>query len=111
MAVLVTGVSQAGKLQPAREQAPILPVRYEDPGGLPDSSYEKRNASRLRARPRRPRAQSQERGSGDPSGRPGGVYRRFGVGKVIAGLRHALRGGAAAVPGIGLSLRSPAVSP
>ena len=64
---------------------------------------------RVRPRPRRPGAQPQERRRRHPARRAGGVHGRLGLGEVVAGLRHALRRGAAALPRIGVSLRAAAV--
>ena len=46
-----------------------------------------------------------------PAGRPGGVHRRVRVGQVVAGVRHPLRRGPAAVPGVRRPVRPPAVPP
>ena len=66
---------------------------------------------RLRPRPRRPRAQPERRRRRHPARRAGRVHRRVGLGQVVAGLRHALRRGAAAVPRVGVALRPAAVPP
>ena len=64
---------------------------------------------RLRPRARRARAQSQERRSRHSARRPGRLHRRLRLGQIVAGLRHALRRGAAALPRIRLALRPAAV--
>ena len=55
--------------------------------------------------------QPQERRPRHPARRAGGVHRRFGLGEVVAGVRHALRGGAAPLSRIGLALRAAADPP
>ena len=65
----------------------------------------------LRPRPRGPRAQPEGRRRRHPARRAGGVHRRVRVGQVVAGLRHALRRGPAALPRVGVALRAPAVPP
>ncbi len=82
------------------------------PSGLVDSSP--LFLSRLRCHghhphSRRPRAQSQERRSGDPSGSSGGHHRRVGLGKVVSGFRHPLCRRPTSLCGVPLRLR-PSVS-
>ena len=48
---------------------------------------------------------------GHPARRPGGVHRRVRVGQVVAGVRHPLRRGPAALPGVRRPVRPPAVPP
>ncbi|CAA9295630.1 MAG: Excinuclease ABC subunit A, partial [uncultured Gemmatimonadaceae bacterium] len=63
-------------------------------------------ARRSPDRSRRTRAQSQERRRHDPARPPHGDHRALGVGEVVAGVRHHLRRGAAAVRGVALGLRA-----
>jgi hypothetical protein len=68
-------------------------------------------ATRVRARAGRARAQPEERGRGHPPRRAGGVHRRVGIGEVVARLRHPLRRGAAALPGVGVAVRAAPLPP
>ena len=56
---------------------------------------------------RRARAQSEERGPHDPARSTGRVHGTFGVGQVVARLRHDLCGGTAPLCGVALGLRPP----
>src|SRR5678815_642400 len=56
---------------------------------------------------RSPPEQSQRLRPGEPPGRAGCRHRSLRVGKVVAGLRHALRGGAAPLHRVVLRLRAP----
>ena len=76
---------------------------------MPDDIIKARDG--LRPRARRPRAQPEERVARHPARRAGGVHRRVRLGQVVAGVRHAVRRGAAALPRIGLAVRPAAVPP
>ena len=67
-----------------------------------------RRDRRLRARPRRPRAQPPQRRRRHPARRAGRVHRGLRLGQVVAGLRHALRRGAAPLLRVGGAVRAPA---
>jgi len=58
-------------------------------------------------RARRARAQPEKHRRGDPPGPPCRDHRGLGVGEVVAGLRHDLRGGAAPLRRVPLRLRTP----
>ena len=53
----------------------------------------------------------QERRRRHPARRAGRLHRRVGLGQVVAGLRHALRRGAAPLPRVGRAVRAPPVPP
>ena len=65
----------------------------------------------VRLRPRGPHPQPEERRRRHPAGRPGRVHRRVRVGQVVAGVRHPLRRGPAALPRVRRPVRPPAVPP
>ena len=67
-----------------------------------------RDGQRPHHRPRRPRAQSQEHRRRDPPGSARRHHRSVRLGQVLAGLRHHLRRGAAALRRVAVGLR-PAV--
>src|SRR5476649_1193348 len=60
---------------------------------------------------RRARAQSEGRRCRHPAQRAGGVHRRIRLRQIVAGLRHAVRRGAAALSGIGVAVCAAAVPP
>ncbi|KAG1209187.1 hypothetical protein G6F35_010741 [Rhizopus arrhizus] len=93
-----------------RRRAAVRGVHYYS---WHERAKELRQAARRRLHPRpgRARAQSEERGCGHPAGCAGGVLWRIGVGKVVAGLRHAVRRSAAALPGVPVALRPAADRP
>ncbi len=63
------------------------------------------------ARSRRPRAQPQEHQRRAPSGEAHRVHRPVGLGQVVAGLRHHLRGGPASLRRVAQRLRAPVPGP
>ena len=64
----------------------------------------------LRARPRRQRAQPPQRRRRHPARRHGRVHRGLRLGQVVAGLRHAVRRGAAPLLRVGGAVRAPAAA-
>ena len=62
----------------------------------------------LRARPRRQRAQPAQRRRRHPAGRHRRLHRGLRLGEVVAGLRHAVRRGAASLLRVGGAVRAPA---
>ena len=70
-----------------------------------------RRPDRLRAGPRGPREQPQGRRPRGPARRAGGVHGGLGVGQVVAGVRHVVRRGPAALPRVGGSVRAAVVRP
>src|SRR5471030_2644348 len=70
-----------------------------------------RRPARLCPAARRARAQSEGRRCRHPAQRAGGVHRRIRLRQIVAGLRHAVRRGAAALSGIGVAVCAAAVPP